>query len=94
MAQCSQAYGNKSFNLIGNYLQRCLVIDMLLMIVSVVLNIYSHAILTTIGIKPETAKISSELLIVMIPSNIAFILYDILKQYLAACEIFTPVMWV
>lgn len=87
-AIASQAYGYESYELVGVYLQKSIVLGWLLLIPICILFGFMQSILVVIGIDAATAEIAWNFMMLSIPHTFFVALADQVKAFLHAQNIF------
>ena len=90
VSRSSQAFGAKNNQLVGFYLHRALIINVLGLIPSCCLLYWSDVLCTVMGFDLETANYIQEYSSYCIPGIFAMMVYNTLSSYLYSCDIFLP----
>jgi MATE family multidrug resistance protein len=86
----SQAYGSRNYRLLGIYFHRAIFLNIIVWAISCGFLCTSYYIFLGMQMSPGNAHIASEMTIYTFGALLAFAMYDTLKAFLMAQDIFLP----
>ena len=86
----SQTFGSKNMHLMGIYLQRCLVLHLLLVMILVPLFANMGPVLMYTGQDPEVSRLAGQYLLMFIPGLVAMCFYFVIREYIYTQNIVMP----
>ena len=90
ISRSAQAFGAKNYQLIGFYLHRALIINIIILIPCSCILYWSDVIFIRLGFEPSIALIIQEFSSYCIPGIFTLMLSNTLNSYLYSCDIFLP----
>lgn len=90
LINCSKAYGEKNYKLIGIIIHRAIIINIILLVLVTILVVFSESIFLVVGYTPEVARLIYSFLIRALPGVWMYIAFNTLNFYLVALKIFQP----
>ena len=90
ISRSAQAFGAKNYQLVGLYLHRALIINIIVLVPFCCILYWSDAIFIGLGFEAPIAKIVQQFTSYCIPGVFALMLFNTLSSYLYSCDIFLP----
>ena len=90
VSRSAQAFGAKNYQLIGFYLHRGFIINVLAMLPGYCIIFFSDAIFSSLGFDPELSRFIQKFSTYSIPGLFAMMVFNTLSSYLYSCDIFLP----
>ena len=90
ISRSAQAFGTKDTQLIGFYLHRALIINMIMLIPAYCIMYWSDVIFSILGFEGQFAIYLQQFLSSCIPGLFSLMILNTLSSYLYSCDIFLP----
>ena len=90
ISRSAQAFGAKNYQLVGFYLHRALIINIIVLVPFCCILYRSDAIFVRLGFEAPIARIIQQLTSYCIPGIFTLMIFNTLSSYLYSCNIFLP----